>query len=193
MHAKLPTATTRKPRQPAKSVNMESDSAPLSSASAITAQRSPSPDGRITPQLRLTIYMVLTARRWRSLLDDHLRPIGQSAARMEAMWAIAYMPPLSPQVDIARQIGIESATFTRMLDSLEADGLVERRAAASDRRSKHIALTAEGKTQLEAILVIADDVRMRLLSDVPEDDLDEANAFLAMILNRFEQAPILKA
>jgi len=143
-------------------------------------------EGRVTPSLRLTIYMVLAARRWRSLLDEHLRPIGQSAARMEAMWAIAYVPPRSPQIEIARLIGIEGATMTRMLDSLETDGLIARRADPADRRSKHIQLTAAGALALQQILDIADALRARLLTGVEENELTEANGFIGMLLDRFE-------
>lgn len=109
-------------------------------------------EDRLTSKLRLTIQMVLIARRWRSLLDDHLRPLGQSAARMEAMATIAYAPPSTPQIEIAKSIGIEGATLTRMLDSLEGDGLVERLPDPSDRRTKHIRLTDAGLGRLLARL-----------------------------------------
>ena len=44
-------------------------------------------DGGVTREIRLTINMVIVARRWRSLLDDRLRMVGQSSARMEALAA----------------------------------------------------------------------------------------------------------
>ena len=81
--------------------------------------------GGTTSQIRLTVRLVLVARRWRSLLDERLRQIGQSAARMEALGAIMNSPSLSAQVDIAKRLRIEGPTMTRMLDTLEADGLVE--------------------------------------------------------------------
>ena len=45
---------------------------------------------------------------------------------MEALAAIINSPSLSAQVDIAKRLRIEGPTMTRMLDTLEADGLVER-------------------------------------------------------------------
>jgi MarR family transcriptional regulator for hemolysin len=141
----------------------------------------------MTSKLRLTIQMVLIARRWRSLLDDHLRPLGQSAARMEAMATIAYAPPSTPQIEIAKSIGIEGATLTRMLDSLEGDGLVERLPDPSDRRTKHIRLTDAGEAALEEILDVADELREWLLDDVSGQDIDEANAFLGRLLARLNE------
>ena len=64
---------------------------------------------------------------------------------MEALANIAYFPPDATQVEIANRIGIERATLTRMLDTLEADGLIERLADPADRRTKRIRLTKAGE------------------------------------------------
>src|SRR5690606_10989024 len=120
-------------------------------------------DGDTTRDIRLTVNLVIVARRWRSLLDDRLRLVGQSSARMEALAAIINSPSLSAQVDIAKRLRIEGPTMTRMLDTLEKDGLVERLADPADRRTKQLRLTAAGEEILAAIFEIADEMRARLL------------------------------
>jgi len=142
--------------------------------------------GGTTRDIRLTINMVLVARRWRSLLDDRLRLVGQSSARMEALAAIINSPALSAQVDIAKRLRIEGPTMTRMLDTLEADGLVERLPDPSDRRTKQLRLTAEGEKVLEDIFSIADELRDRLLDGLPADKVDELNAFLMQLTDRLD-------
>jgi MarR family transcriptional regulator for hemolysin len=142
--------------------------------------------GGTTREIRLTINLVIVARRWRSLLDERLRLIGQSAARMEAMGAIMNSPALSAQVDIAKRLRIEGPTMTRMLDTLEADGLVERLPDPSDRRTKQLRLTAEGERALEEIFTIADELRDRLLDGLPVDKIDELNAFLGLLTERLD-------
>jgi MarR family transcriptional regulator for hemolysin len=144
------------------------------------------PNTPLPPPLRLTIDLVLAARRWRALLDERLRPLGQSAARMEAMTVIARAPPDSAQIEIARRIGIEGATFTRMVDALEADSLVERRPHPTDRRTKHIGLTATGQSVLAELLALAAGLRERLLTGVAPDDVDATNLFLEGLLARME-------
>jgi len=139
-----------------------------------------------TPEIRLTAYMVLAARRWRALLDDRLRPIDQSSARMEAMGAILSSPPLSPQVDIARRLRIEGPTLTRMLDSLEKDRLVERLPDPSDRRTKQLRLTDEGEDALAGIFEIVDELRARLLQGVPKETIEQVNNFFAELLIRLD-------
>jgi MarR family transcriptional regulator for hemolysin len=145
----------------------------------------PSAKPGLAPPLRLTIDVVLTARRWRSLLDDRLRPIGQSAARMEAMSVIARSPE-SAQIEVAKRIGIEGATFTRMLDALAADGLVERLAHPTDRRTKHIRLTAAGRIALDEIMTAAEVLRRQLLDGIDPAKLAATNEFLEILLHRME-------
>jgi len=143
-------------------------------------------DGGTTREIRLTINLVLVARRWRSLLDERLRLIGQSSARMEALGAIMNSPALSAQVNIAKRLKIEGPTMTRMLDTLEADGLVERLPDPSDRRTKQLRLTAEGERVLQEIFTIADELRDRLLDGLPADKIDELNAFLGLLTERLD-------
>lgn len=46
--------------------------------------------------------------------------------------------------DLADQIGLSRSATTRLIDRLESDGLVERRACASDRRGTFVLLTPQG-------------------------------------------------
>ena len=143
-------------------------------------------EGGTTRDIRVTVNLVLVARRWRSLLDERLRLIGQSSARMEALAAIINSPSLSAQVDIAKRLRIEGPTMTRMLDTLEADGLVERLPDPADRRTKQLRLTAEGEQVLEEVFAIADELRDRLLNGVAPGRLDELNELLVMLTERLD-------
>src|SRR5215468_7791636 len=57
------------------------------------------------PELSLTIRIVMAGRRWRSLIDEHLRDKGHSASRMEAMASIAYSAAGTTQIQVAKRIG----------------------------------------------------------------------------------------
>ncbi len=142
--------------------------------------------GGTTPRIRLTINLVIVARKWRALLDERLRLIGQSAARMEALGAILNSPPLSAQIDIAKRLRIEGPTMTRMIDTLEADGLVERLADPGDRRSKKLRVTPRGEVVLEQIFDIADELRDRLIDGLPAEEIDELNAVLGLLTTRLD-------
>ena len=144
-------------------------------------------EGQSTLAIKLTVGMVLVARRWRALLDEALRGANQSSARMETLAAIINSPPLSPQVDIARRLRIEGPTLTRMLDSLERDGLVERLADPSDRRTKQLRVTPEGEAVLEEIFAIADNLRGQLLEELTEEQIAQTNGILAQLIGRLDE------
>ena len=146
----------------------------------------PAKEGYPAPELGLTIAIVLLGRRWRALIDEKLREIGQSASRMEAMTAIAYAPPQTTQIQIAKRIGIEGPTLTRTLDMLEADGLVERLADPSDRRNKHMKVTESGFSALSAMLAITDKLRRRMLEEISDADVRANLGFLSLLLERIE-------
>jgi MarR family transcriptional regulator for hemolysin len=59
----------------------------------------------------------------------------------------------------------------RCLDTLEAQGLIERRPHDRDRRAKLVHLTESAGSVLEEINRIAADLRHELLADVPPEDL----------------------
>jgi MarR family transcriptional regulator for hemolysin len=143
-------------------------------------------DKGTTPEIRLTVQLVLAARRWRALLDEKLRPIRQSSARMEAMSAIINAPVPSSQIDIAKRLRIEGPTMTRMIDALDKDGLVERRPAPGDRRTKHLALTAKGEAALEEIFAIADPLRERLLHGYPPERIAELTQVFSTLLEKLD-------
>ena len=140
-----------------------------------------------TPEIMLTVRLVLAARRWRALLDERLRPIGQSSARMEALSAILNAPGPSSQIDIAKRLRIEGPTMTRMIDSLAQDGLVERRPAPGDRRTKHLALTQAGEDVLKEIFEVADPLRARLLAGLPAERIEQLTQDFATMLRKLDQ------
>jgi MarR family transcriptional regulator for hemolysin len=142
--------------------------------------------GETSPQMLLTIRLVLAGRRWRALLDERLRPTGQSAARMEAMAAILHMPEPRPQVDIARRLRIEGPTLTRMLDALEKDGMVERLHDPADRRTKQLRVTEDGERALEQIFDIADGLRSHILEGFSDSEIEVVNRLLLRLMERLD-------
>ncbi len=138
------------------------------------------------PPLSLTIRVVMAGRRWRALIDEHLRQRGHSASRMEAMASIAYAPAATTQIQVAKRIGIEGPTLTRTLDLLEADGLVERLPDPNDRRNKHMKLTPAGHEALAEMFQITSRLRTRLLDGLDESEIAATDRFLALLVDRIE-------
>ena len=158
----------------------------LSDDPAIFGTLIPAREGYPQQEMGLTMAIVMVARRWRALVDEKLRELGHSASRMEAISSIAYAPPQTTQIQIAKRIGIEGPTLTRTLDMLEADGLVERLPDPTDRRNKHMKVTEAGYKALGEMLAVTGTLRKQLLKDVPATEISANLAFLSRLQARIE-------
>jgi len=122
-------------------------------------------------QLRLTRGFTLVTRRWRKYLDEHLRCIGQSQARWEALFAVAMTREGSALGAIARRVGVEGPTFVRMIAQFEREGLVKRHASAEDRRASIIRITPKGEAALTEMRDLTTRVRKEFLGDLSVDEV----------------------
>ncbi|HWJ70016.1 MAG TPA: MarR family transcriptional regulator [Sphingobium sp.] len=138
---------------------------------------------RLDREYGFTYRIILVARRYRAMLDERLRPLGYGTARMEALSMIARAPEPSAQIAIAKRIGIEGPTLTRMLDALEGDGLVLRRQDPNDRRTKLIELTEAGREALAEIAEVAHAFRATVLTELSDEELDQVNNVTAKLVD----------
>lgn len=124
-------------------------------------------------------------RLWRKRLDERLKQSGLTQARWMALMHLSRLGPVS-QKDLAEAIGIERPTLVPVLDSLERQGLVERRACADDRRVKRVHLTEAAGLILTEIANIASELRAEILAHVERDDLSTTHNVLSEIGDRLE-------
>jgi len=85
-------------------------------------------------------------------------------------------------IDLGRRAGLEPSTMTGLLDRMERDGLVERRADAADRRVLKIFLTATGASIRESVIRIVDSTLAGLLSGVDASEIDTLKGLLHKVL-----------
>jgi MarR family transcriptional regulator for hemolysin len=105
---------------------------------------------------------------------------------MEALSAIMNSPDPSSQVVIANRLRIEGPTMTRMIDALSRDGLMERRPAPGDRRTKYLSLTEKGEAALREIFAVTDPLRELLLEGLTPEDLAGLHEILKVMLFRLD-------
>jgi MarR family transcriptional regulator for hemolysin len=74
----------------------------------------------------------------------------------------------------------------RLLDALEAAGLVERRGDTADRRAKAIVVTKAGAATVARVEAVSRRLRQRLLAGLPERDLAAAARVLEAICLRLD-------
>ena len=144
-------------------------------------------EGGTTREISLLVKLVLMTRRFRNQLDEGLRKIGQSTARMEALSAILNMKAPISQTDLARRLRVEAATVTRMVDVLSKEGLVERRPDPNDRRVNLLSISPKGEAVLEQIFLVYDRMRNNLLQDLSGDDIERMHACVDLMTRRLDE------
>src|SRR5262245_32037844 len=85
------------------------------------------------------------ARQWRRAADLGLRPFDLTEATWLPLLRIARAPTPPRQKDLAASMSLDGSSVVRLLDNLEAAGLIQRKEGEQDRRAKIITLTPRGK------------------------------------------------
>lgn len=106
------------------------------------------------------------ARAWRGALERQLKAMGLTAAGWSALEAVAGGAEPPSQRELARRLGVDGATLVATIDRLAGRGLVERSAAAHDRRVKLIVLTEEGRRLAERVRRASGELRRLMLERI---------------------------
>ncbi len=110
------------------------------------------------------------AHAWRTELDRRLRPSGFSHSRWLLLLHLSRHDGCT-QRELAQHMGIEAATLVKLVDRMEQEGLLKRCASETDRRVKHLKLSAAGKKAVEHILSHAAVLRKEILSGSSKQDI----------------------
>jgi MarR family transcriptional regulator for hemolysin len=125
-------------------------------------------------QRTFTANLLSTGRQWRRAVDLALSSHGISEACAAPLLWIGRLGGGVRQVVLANHVGIEGPSLVRLLDQLEALGLVVRKDDPTDRRAKGLWLTEEGQDLAARMEAVLDDLRGRILREVSEADLEAA-------------------
>jgi DNA-binding MarR family transcriptional regulator len=109
------------------------------------------------------------ARLMRKRFEQNARELGLTRAQWQALAYLARNEGVS-QCALADMLDIEPITLGRTIDRLEAQGLVERRPHATDRRAWRLYLREAALPLLEAIAPVSEQTRQEALAGVSEED-----------------------
>src|SRR3954453_13700996 len=93
-----------------------------------------------SPQPNLGFVLHDVARLLRKRFEQRVRGLGLTRSQWQVLFLLAQHEGIN-QVGLAEILEIEPITLLRILDRLEAAGLVERRTHAADRRVRLLYLT----------------------------------------------------
>jgi MarR family transcriptional regulator for hemolysin len=141
----------------------------------------------LSDEHRFGMQLAQLSRGWRAELDRRLAGLGLSQARWLVLLHLARFDAAPTQRELATSVGVEGPTLARLLDSLEAQGLVRRQAVVEDRRAKQISLSDSALPLITQIETIANALRVELFSGINEQDLATAMAVHAHVLGNLEK------
>jgi MarR family transcriptional regulator, transcriptional regulator for hemolysin len=122
-------------------------------------------------QSGIGLLIARLARVWRREADQALADHGLSQATAMPLMVLSRRGKCVRQGVLADEMGIEGPSLVRLIDLLQAEGLVERREDPTDRRAKTLHLTPTGEAKVEEINRVLRRVRAYLLKDIDADDL----------------------
>ncbi len=125
----------------------------------------------LNEQFSESVFLITHA--WRTELDRRLRPLGFSHSRWLLLLHLSRNDGCTHR-ELAESMGIEAATLVKLVDHMEKEGLLKRCASETDRRVKHLRLSAEGKKVVENIRSYATDLRKEVLSGLSPAEIKTA-------------------
>ena len=141
----------------------------------------------LTDQHRFGMQLAQMSRGWRAELDRRLAGLGLSQARWLVLLHLARFDEAPTQRELAQSVGVEGPTLARLLDSLEAQGLVQRHAVVEDRRAKKIVLSDSARPLIEQIEAIATALRQELFVGIDEEEARNCLRVHKRILDNLEK------
>ncbi len=132
-------------------------------------------------------------RQWRRAVDHRLRQFGLTEATWLPLVHIARAAGPMRQKDLAASLVLDSSSVVRLLDALEAQGLIERREENTDRRAKTIALTPRALSIIDQVESASREVRGATLAGLSNDDIASATRVLEHVRQNLAKAQLTEA
>ena len=137
--------------------------------------------------LPLGLHLTRVARTVSRAFDETLTEAGGSLP----VWLVLISlksRPLASQRELAAVVGIQGATLTHHLDTMESAGLITRRRAPADRRLHLVELTPAGDALFLRLRDAATAFDRRLRAGIAEPEVDELRGLLDRLAANAEAA-----
>lgn len=119
-------------------------------------------------------------------VEGELAPEGLTNAQWLPLYKLL-MGSASTVAELARQCRLDVGGMTRMLDRMEAKGLVRRERSLEDRRVVNLELTAEGRATAQKIPAVLCGVQNAHLRGFSKEEWEQLRSMLRRILATAEE------
>lgn len=145
----------------------------------------------MTPTLPLLTDFILEVFRLNGELlaagDALVAPVGLTSARWQVLGAVALAATPLPVAHIARNMGLSRQAVQRLVNEMEADGLVRFAPNPHHRRAKLVLLTVAGEAAFAAAMARYEPWAQTLGAEIEASALAEALVLLRRLRQRLER------
>jgi MarR family transcriptional regulator for hemolysin len=131
-----------------------------------------------------------TSKLYVQRFEERARELGLTLPQCKALVYLSRSEGMS-QVELASSSEIDPMTMVRILDRMELDGWVERRADPDDRRARRLYLKPKSKPLLEAIDRVAGATRSEALVGLSDEEADLLMTALQKVRHNIASLPPL--
>lgn len=130
-------------------------------------------------RLKMWIRLLRVTRAAENELREYLRlKHDTTLPRFDVMAALYRRREGVTMSELSRMLLVSNGNATAVVDRLEGEGLVLRTPSAVDRRTVHVALTAEGTRAFEVMAEGHEAEVAKLFAGLTDEDLDQMTAIL---------------
>ncbi len=141
---------------------------------------------RLSEGRYLAFLIVDAARLQRTVFDRRVRKLGFTRTQWLVLRRLGEQPGVS-QSELAEMLEVERATAGRLIDKLEENGWLERRADDDDRRINRIYFTDKGRSVHGIIGPIAEAMVEEELSDLSKHEREVLTDLLLNVKQRLQK------
>jgi DNA-binding MarR family transcriptional regulator len=138
--------------------------------------------GRVHADGGLAILLARAGHRTLRAVGAAMAPYRVSVNQYVVLASLAASDDTSAGI-LAREAGVDSGAMTRLLDRMEALGLIERRIDRADRRVVRLHLTAHGRTLLPVLEAAALRVQEAFTHGHADEDIERFTRYLRAALD----------
>jgi MarR family transcriptional regulator, transcriptional regulator for hemolysin len=129
------------------------------------------------------------SRRYTLHFEQRASVFGLTLSQCKALVRLEKNQGVS-QARLAELAEVDAMTMVRILDRMEADGVLERRPDPADRRARCLYLTPKAKPLLDRIWQLSDEIRTEIFGGITKADRD---VFMSVLEHIFANISLLES
>ncbi|WP_440893362.1 MarR family transcriptional regulator [Aeromonas dhakensis] len=144
-------------------------------------------NSKATALYELTNALQPVRRVWKQAVSLVIANTDISMSLATVVVLVQRNPQGITQKELAEEAGINPGALVRLLDQAAQAQLLERREMQGDRRAKTLHILPQGEVLARQVSDAANKLRLELMKDVPQEDIEHATKILRLFEERATQ------